>query len=183
MGIRIRTANLDDLEQEGLALGFFCDERPPRGFCGFVDWRLNGIISNQLAEGRLAGSHLEKVLIASNRRIPTEKILMIGLGEIARMTYDTVYEAGYAFAETIAGLRWVDFSFEIPAAGRCALQLSTMSEAVLTGFFDAFSKDVAQLESISPVLIIREDFIEPVRAGVERFKMNIKNVIPVEFAE
>ncbi len=182
MGIKIKTANLDELQQEGLALGFFSDERPPRGLCGFVDWRLNGIISNQIAEGRLAGSYLEKVLIASNRRIPTEKILMIGLGEIAGINYDTVYAAGYAFAETIAGLRWSDFSFEIPAAGRCGLELPIMSEAVLTGFFDAFSKNIGQLESISPVLIIGEDLEDSVRTGVERFRKNIKDVIPIEFA-
>jgi hypothetical protein len=182
MAIRIEAKSIDDLNCEGLALGFFSDEKPPRGYSGFVDWRLNGIISRYMAEGRLEGSYLEKVLIASNRRIPPSKVLLIGLGELSSLTYDTIYTAGYQFSETIAHLKWGDCAFEIPAAGRCGLALPIMAEAVLTGFFDAFSKDIGQLESLSPVLLIRENFIEPVLAGAERFRKNINYVIPVEMA-
>lgn len=180
MAIRIETTAVDNLNHEGLALGFFSDERPPRGYVGFVDWRLNGMISKQIANGKLTGSYLEKVLVPSDRRIPTPKILLIGLGSSADLTYDTLYAAGYAFSETIANLKWIDFAFEVPAAGRSALALPIMTEAVLTGFFDAFSRDVGNLESLSPALLIKEEMMEPVMAGVERFKKNIKDVIPVE---
>ncbi len=182
MAIRIETVALDDLNHETLALGFFSDERPPRGYTGFVDWRLNGMISRRIAEGRLAGSCLEKVLIASNRRIPPSNVLLIGLGPLADLTYDTVYTAGYTFSETTASMKWNDIAFEIPAAGRCSLELPVMTEAVLTGFFDALSKEIGRLEVLSPSLLVREEFMDPVLAGVERFKKNFKDMIPVEVA-
>ena len=183
MAMRIETATLDDLRRECLALGFFSDERPPRGYAGFFDWRVNGMISKRIAEGSLAGSRLEKVLIASNGRIAPSKVLLLGLGPAAELTYDTLYTAGYTFSETAVSLKWDDMAFEIPAAGRCRLELPYMAEAVLTGFFDALAKEIGRLESLSPSLLIKEEFMDTVMAGVERFKKNFKDLIPVEIGE
>ncbi len=163
-------------------LGFFSDERPPRGHSGFVDWRLNGVISKQMADGRISGIPLEKVLIASDRRLPASKILLIGLGEIALLTYDGLYQAGYAFSETVAGLRWTDFAFEIPAAGRCSLELPIMAEAVLTGFFDFFSQGT-EPESFCPALLARDCDLEAFYAGIERFRKNVGKHIEVEIVK
>ena len=69
MQIKITTDPPDTVNHEGLVLGFFMDERPPRGDCGLVDWRLNGLISRELAQGHIAGSFLEQTLIASHSRI------------------------------------------------------------------------------------------------------------------
>ena len=52
MKIKISTASPDALDRETLILGFFSDERPPRGYCGLVDWRLNGMISAEIAAGQ-----------------------------------------------------------------------------------------------------------------------------------
>ena len=181
MAIKIEAIKtLDDLNHDGLILGFFSDERPPRGHCGFADWRLNGMISKQIFDGNLAGSNFEKVLIAADRRLPSSKILLIGLGLIAELSYDILYSAGYAFAGNVENLKWDDFAFEIPGTGRCNLEMPIMTEAVLTGFFDAFSKNIANLEVLNPVLLIGQEMMEPVLDGVERFKKNIKGVIPVE---
>ncbi len=181
MAIRIKTGTPDELHRDALALGYFADERPPRGFAGLADWRLNGALSRQIADGRLTGGYLEKVLIATDGRLPCSRILLLGLGNLADLTYDTLYAAGYAFAETIGTLKWNDFAFEIPAVGRSPLEGPIMVEAVTTGFFDAFSKDVRDLETVSPVLLIGEAMKEAAVAGVERFRKNTRDIIPVEF--
>lgn len=56
MKIKITTASPDALNHDTLILGFFSDERPPRGYCGLVDWRLNGIISTEIARERFRDS-------------------------------------------------------------------------------------------------------------------------------
>jgi hypothetical protein len=43
-------------------LGIFSDEKPPRGICGFIDWRLNGLISHQIKQGKIGGKFAEKVI-------------------------------------------------------------------------------------------------------------------------
>jgi len=88
MKITISTASPDALARETLILGFFSDERPPKGYCGLVDWRLNGVISTEIAAGRIAGTYLEKVACAFSGRIPASRLLLIGMGALAELTYD-----------------------------------------------------------------------------------------------
>ena len=68
MKITISTASPDTLVRETLILGFFSDERPPKGYCGLVDWRLNGMISAEMARGRISGVFLEKIACAFPKR-------------------------------------------------------------------------------------------------------------------
>ncbi|MCL2669806.1 MAG: hypothetical protein FWE89_03885, partial [Syntrophaceae bacterium] len=82
MKINLTTALPDTLLRETLVLGFFSDELPPKGFCGLVDWRLNGAISAQIADRRITGSYLEKAACLVPRRIPVQCILLIGLGDL-----------------------------------------------------------------------------------------------------
>ena len=91
MRIKITTESLDTLGREGLALGFFLDDRPPKGHCGFVDWRLNGMISREIASGHISAAFMEKIMIASSPRIPASKILLMGMGLLDELTDDKLY--------------------------------------------------------------------------------------------
>ncbi len=53
-----------------LALGIFADEKPPRGICGFIDWRLNGLISREIKRGKINGEFAEKTIIPFENAIP-----------------------------------------------------------------------------------------------------------------
>jgi hypothetical protein len=169
--LRIETAKLDNLDSECLVLGCFADERPPRGYCGFLDWRLNGMISKQILEGRISGARLEKVLISPPRRISSERIMLIGLGNIADLNYDVLYSGGYALAEASSGLDWGGYAFEIPAAGRCGLELPVMTEAFMTGLYDFYNK-TKNWDRIRLVLIGDRGHVEEIVGGLERFKKN-----------
>ena len=63
MQLNLSTENPDLPKHKCLALGIFADEKPPRGICGFVDWRLNGMISSAIKEGRIKGELEEKIVI------------------------------------------------------------------------------------------------------------------------
>ncbi len=118
MKIKISTASPDALNRDTLILGFFSDERPPRGYCGLVDWRLNGMISTEIARGRISGDFLEKLLYAFPKRIRISRILLFGLGALSELTYDRLYNAGYEMARTVSGIRADDLALPIPAADR-----------------------------------------------------------------
>ena len=62
---------------EILVTGFFEDERPLRGAGGYVDWRLNGLLSRYLIEKNLLGVWKETVLIPSQGRIGPSLILFV----------------------------------------------------------------------------------------------------------
>lgn len=170
MKIKISTASPDSLNRDTLILGFFSDERPPRGYCGQVDWRLNGMISSAIARGRISGDFLEKLLYAFPERIRISRLLLLGLGPISELTYDRLYNAGYEMARTVSGIQANDMALPIPGAGRGPLKLSGMAEALITGLFDGFSGKPEELPSLRLEIPANTNQTDEIRAGLDLFR-------------
>lgn len=169
MKIRISTASPDVLSRETLLLGFFSDERPPKGYCGLVDWRLNGAISLGIAEGRISADYLQKSAFAFPGRIRVSRLLLFGLGALFELTYDRLYNAGYEMAKTAAGIGATDLALPMPAAGRGSLQLAGMTEALVTGVFDGAALSPERRLALCLEIPARTDHIGDIRVGLERF--------------
>ena len=180
MRIKITTESLDTLNREGLALGLFSDERPPRGHCGFVDWRLNGMISRELCCGHISASFREQILIASPPRIPASKILLLGMGSLAELTHEKLYNAGYSMSRAMDGIGCNDFAFGLPAAGRCNLTVSEMTESMIRGCFDFLSKDIEKWAASSTTIIADESYLEDVLSGLHNFKLHTRDISIIE---
>ena len=174
MLIRISIKPPELLDYEGLVLGLFSDERPPRGYCGLVDWRLNGMISTNIADGKITGIFMEKVLIAPHQRIPSSKVLLFGLGQATELTYDTLYMAGYDISHTITKIHCVDFAFDIPAVCRCNLEVPLMTEAMIKGCFDFLFKNIEKWGSVSPCILSDEAYLDEIILGLHKFKVSVK---------
>lgn len=174
MALKISTETLDELDCEGLVLVFFSDERPPRGLCGFADWRMNGLISRNLKEGRIKGTFLEKILIPSQERVPCGRILLFGLGESTELTYDQLYTAGYTISETIIGMGWREIALNVPSNGRCGLDVPVMTEALITGYVDFCNEDLNRCSIQLTGLLADSSNLEGVLGGLERFRRNTR---------
>ena len=172
MKIKITTASPDALNHDTLILGFFSDERPPRGYCGLVDWRLNGMISNAIAGGRISGIFLEKLACAFPERIRVSRLLMFGLGALSELTYDKLYNAGYEMARTVIGIGATDLALPVPAAGRGPLNLDGMTEALLTGIFDGFGRAPEKLPTVILEIPGEPDHTRDTRRGVDLFRQH-----------
>lgn len=170
MIIEITTASPDTLDRDTLLLGFFSDERPPRGYCGLVDWRLNGLISDEIAGGRISGSFPEKLAIAFPKRLRVSRLLLFGLGPLSSLTYDRLYNAGYEMARTVTGIGATDLALPMPAAGRGPLKLEGMTEALLTGVYDGFKHKSGQLSAIDLEIPGRPDHAVDIRRGADLFR-------------
>lgn len=173
MKIKISQTLPDALSHDTLILGFFSDERPPRGYCGLVDWRMNGMISTEISQGRISGDFPEKLLYAFPERIRVSRLLLFGLGALSQLTYDRFYNAGYLMAETASGIQATDLVLPVPASGRGALQLSGMVEAMVTGLFDGFARKPEALSAIRLEIPDTENQMEEIRTGIGRFRDHI----------
>lgn len=182
MQIKITTESPDTLKREGLALGFFMDERPPRGACGLVDWRMNGLISREIAQGHIAGTFMEKIFITSPSRLAISKILLIGLGALHELTCERLYLSAYLLSETMDGIGCNDFVFNLPAAGRCHLGISDMAEAMVRGCFDFLSKDIEKWATASTGILAEESHLEDVITGLQNFKSHVRDVSIINIA-
>jgi hypothetical protein len=182
MRIRVSSEPLDALIYDGLVFGFFSDERPPRGYCGLADWRLNGLISKLIVEGRLTGAFMEKVLIFSDQRIPSPKILLLGLGDSTQLTYEKLYTTGHTIMQTLSEVECGHFAFDIPGSGRCDLEVAKMTVAMVSGVFD--SADLKQEEAIFDMTVLSDrGVVDEIVLGMHEFKVGVKDRITVDIID
>lgn len=174
MNIHLSTETPDTSKHKCLVLGIFADERPPRGICGFIDWRLNGLISREIKKGRIAGDFAEKVIIPFPPRINSEILMLCGMGNTSQCSTKQIFQVAYQLIASIDKLQIDDFSFELPDEKRVNLSITEVAEAVASGFFGYLSRDAGNPNKITPRLLTFPEQVKEAAEGIKNFKSKIK---------
>lgn len=182
MQISLSTQPPDRQRYKCLVLGFFSDEKPPRGICGLMDWRLNGMISREIKQGHVSGEFKEKVAIPCPERIDSELLVLYGLGCLTDLTYDRIYTAAYEIAGAADAMKFREFAFDLPGEGRTALTTAGILEAMITGFFDFLSDDVSKLANTTTCLVTSSERLKEVAEGIAQFHKNVRHLGSVDFS-
>ncbi|HPK54140.1 MAG TPA: M17 family peptidase N-terminal domain-containing protein [Smithellaceae bacterium] len=183
MQVTISTEAPDLPVHKCLALGIFSDEKPPRGVCGFIDWRLNGFISAQMKQGRINGAFREKTVIPFPRRIGTEIVFLFGLGAMAEFNPERIYTSAYQIISTVDGLHCNKFAFDLPGENRGLISTAVIVEAMLAGFFDYLSRDIEKLADMTSCIVVSPTGVQEVTAGIQRFKSSGKDMGAVDVGD
>lgn len=172
--MRLETAELglpaiDALRVDALAI-FVGPERPLQGLAGFADWRLCGLLSRVIRDGRYGPDAGEALLLPSGGRIAVPRIFCFGQPEAAP---DRVSFAGHArrLCQAMHKARSATWACALPASAPGvelpgarlfleALRLVPPRRVVLLGEARSLHKDLAaaseeigwaDLELVSPV--------------------------------
>ena len=117
MDLRFVSPELRRLDLAGTEVLLAClaeDERPPQGVAGLVDWRLAGDLSKLLQAGFATGNLGEVLLIPGRPKLPFDKVVLFGTGEIARFD-DRAFELVVKkMLSTLEGLRVRSAVVELP---------------------------------------------------------------------
>ena len=175
MQLTSSTKDPDLPKHKCLALGIFADEKPPRGICGLIDWRLNGMISSEIKQGRISGEFKEKIIIPFPQRIGSEMLLLFGLGNSYDINYDKIYNAAYIIAEAVHGMALHSFAFDIYGEGRSILVTSNIVEAMITGIFDFLSADIEKIANMTACFVTSPSHLQEVSLGIQQFKTNVND--------
>ena len=86
--LKIKTLSQEFLKTEAelIVVSLFKDMIPLKGDAGYIDWILNGQISNLIKKKKVFGNFKEAVLLSSLNKLPSEKILLIGFGKSTNLT-------------------------------------------------------------------------------------------------
>jgi cytosol aminopeptidase family protein len=107
---------------ETLVLPFFIDERPLRGAAGLCDWRLCGRLSRLLQSSRVGGNWQETTLYPPGKRLPFQRLLLVGLGGADRFDEKAARDASRLIAEKMGRLGQARYALVPP--GRSTGRLS-----------------------------------------------------------
>jgi hypothetical protein len=109
------------LERARVDLGVvpvFSDERPLLGLAGLIDWRGSGCLSRVVRSGFCSSAPREQVLLPCDRRLPVDRLVLIGLGP--REQYDEARARALAeqFVRIAVGLAAPTVLIALPIHGR-----------------------------------------------------------------
>ena len=136
MDIILSPEKVDVQECDLLVSGFFQDERPLQGSSGWIDWRLNGMLSRILIENRLTGEWKETTLIPSQGRLTPRLILLIGLGKLKEYSYLRVRELPPYLLESLEKLRVPNICLSLPYDESYNVDCGKLTEILIEGIAD-----------------------------------------------
>jgi hypothetical protein len=95
--------DIQTVDTDAVAVGFFEDVRPLKGAAGALDWLLCGALSRLVLENRLQGALGEVALLTSSGKVPAGKVFLFGLGSRQAMVPGSLQAAARSVASSLAG--------------------------------------------------------------------------------
>jgi hypothetical protein len=78
------------------------------------------------------------------------------------------------------GILCNDFAFDLPAAGRCHLSVSAITESMIRGCFDFLSRDIEKWATSSTTILADESYLDEVVSGLHNFRINARDISIIE---
>jgi hypothetical protein len=183
MDIILSTEDVDLQECDLLVTGFFQDERPLKGTSGLIDWRLNGMLSHLLKEGKMTGEWQETTLIPSHGRVMPQLILLLGLGKVT--DYSTLRLRGLfpRLFQTLRNLKSSKICLSFPSNGKYNLDCGKSAEVLLEGMADCFnsgsSLDEDWASELQLFFTVEEERFPEILLGVQTAQSILKDRLKI----
>ncbi len=83
----------------------FSNSRPPKGIAGYVDWIMDGQISDLILKSKVKGKFCESLLLVTGTKIKSYFLLIIGVGNPKKLNTKMVKEIGHYTIKALDGLK------------------------------------------------------------------------------
>lgn len=184
MDVILSTEGADLQECDVLAIGFFQDERPLKGSSGWIDWRLNGMLSHFLIENRLTGDWRETTLIPSKGRVIPQMILLVGLGRVRDYSYLRLRELSPHLLETLKNLNTSNICLSLPSEERYNVDCGKSAEVFIEGIADCLDMDQSPLneewlKGLKLIFSIEEEKFPDILLGIQTAQSILKDRLKI----
>ena len=140
--VKIISQKASKLHAEALVAGFFQDDRPLTGLSAEIDLIHNGIISHLILRGKIHGDLKETTLLATQRKLHANKILLVGLGKKDQLTPKTLQTVYSHIDHILSQLHVKDYAVELfGPTGPTAAEVKVV-EAVLAGLREGPARSI-----------------------------------------
>jgi hypothetical protein len=183
MDIILSIEDVDLQECELLVTGFFQDERPLKGTSGLIDWRLNGMLSHLLKEGRMTGEWQENTLIPCHGRVIPPWILLLGLGKVRDYSTLRLRDLFPRLFETLRNLKSSKVCLSFPSNEKYNVDCGKSAEVLLEGMSDCFNSGVSSDEDWANKLqlffVAEEEKFPEILLGVQTAQSILKDRLKI----
>ena len=184
MDVILSTEAVDLQECDILVTGFFQDERPLKGSSGWLDWRLNGMISHFLIEKKLTGDWKETTLIPSSGRVTPRRVLLIGLGMVMDYSYLRLRELSSHLFEALKNLNTSSICLSLPSEHRYNVDCGKTAEVLIEGIADCLDTDQSSIyggwaKDLQLFFSVEEEKFPEILLGVQTAQSILKDLLKI----
>ncbi|MFH1639024.1 MAG: leucyl aminopeptidase [Chloroflexota bacterium] len=179
MEIKIIIGDITQTRAGAIVLGIFADVSTLEDNLAKVDEVLGGAITGMLKQGEIKGKLHEITLIHSLNRLPAERVVILGLGNVSDLTLDKVRGA-FGGACRYLRQKWVDnIATIIPGAGTAGITADGAAQAITEGAllgtysFRRHMTREAEYSEIKELTLVaaKQDDLPAVTAGYRKGKI------------
>jgi len=183
MDIILSIEDADLQECELLVTGFFQDERPLKGTSGLIDWRLNGMLSHLLKQGRMSGEWQESILIPSYGRVIPPLILLLGLGKVRDYSTLRLRDLFPRFFQTLRNLKSSRVCLSFPSNEKYNVDCGKSAEVLLEGMADCFNSGASLngdwATKLQLFFVVEEEQFPEILLGVQTAQSILKDRLKI----
>lgn len=143
--VEVCEGRIDRIGADVLVAPFFESHRPLRGPVAHVDWRLSGLLSAELAAGRIRGARGEATLLISAGRLQVPRIIAFGLGPKPGFSERDLEDLAAELVQRLVALRAGRAAIALPDELVMGFPVELASEMVVRGAANALRKQPAAL--------------------------------------
>ena len=176
MEIRVESGDITAHPSKAIVVNLLHGVKEPAGATGAVDRALDGAISRLIEDGELQGKYGELTLVHTLGRLPSPRVLVVGLGKAEEFTLDRVRDLAASSARHLRRLRLESFATITHGAGIGGLEAEACAQAITEGIilglyaFRRHKKPEEDQREVQEAVLVEFDAarVEALRRGVER---------------
>ena len=176
MQIRVEKGDLAQHPAKAVIVNLFEEVKRPGGGAGAVDRALGGAISQLIAEGEIKGKKSELTLVHTLGKLPTPRVLVVGLGKQAEFSLDTIRDVTGTALRRLRNVGAATVATIVHGGGIAGLEpeacAQTIAEGAVMGLyrFDRLKKPDEDQKQIDSVTLVEfdESKLPALERGVER---------------
>lgn len=176
MELKVTSGDIAQAQVDGIIVNLFEGVTAPGGGTGAVDAALGGAISQLIAQGEVKGKLNETTLIHTLGRIPSPRVMVVGLGKPADFNLERARQVSATALKALrrAGARRVGTI--VHGAGIAGLPPGDCAQALAEGAvlglyrFDEYKKADPETKDVDELLLVEHDAgkLPALEAGVAR---------------
>jgi leucyl aminopeptidase len=174
--IKVEKTDLAQHPAKAVIVNLFQEVKKPGGGTGAVDRALDGAISQLIAEGEIKGKKSELTLIHTLGKLPTPRVLVVGLGKQKEFGLDTIRDVTGTALRRLRNVGAATVATIVHGGGIAGLKPEACAQAIAEGAmmglyrFDRLKKpddDQRQIDSVT-LVEFDESKLAALERGVER---------------
>jgi leucyl aminopeptidase len=174
--IKVEKGDLAQHPAKAVIVNLFEGVKKPGGGTGAVDKALDGAISQLIAEGEIKGKKNEVTLVHTLGKLPTSRVLVIGLGKQPEFGLDTIRDVTATALRRLRDAGAATVATIVHGAGIAGLEPEACAQAIAEGAvmglyrFDRLKKPDEDQRQVDSVTLVEfdESKLAALERGVER---------------